>query len=255
MPHDLELLAEFSRDSWLLARATKGAGSSPVDGRAWEGAIGDLLRRAPWPNRQRAGLTTLFGVEAASGVAHELDACAAGGGTLMIVECKSQTSGVTKADAALLHAKTLDFLCAEPGRFGSQRWWRVVASSTPVSDSVRTFCVSLGLILIDPGHLPLPVVLRIASRPSADMHLREALIQDAVRLAERAVAPLQDRWRYDAQAEEIRFRPAPLSPNEIQDLLWLQEELGSDILDLYDVHRPGTLERRAKELLRTLRPS
>ena len=38
-----------------------------------------------------------------------------------------------------------------------------------------------------------------------------------------------------------------------QDLLWLQEELGSDILDLYDLHRPGTLEHRAEELLRTLR--
>lgn len=45
MPHDLELLAEFSLDSWLLARSTQGAVSSPLDGRAWEGAIGDLLRR------------------------------------------------------------------------------------------------------------------------------------------------------------------------------------------------------------------
>lgn len=255
MPHDLELLAEFSLDSWLLARSTHDTGTPPLDGRAWEGAIGDLLRRAPLPNRQRAGLTTLFGVQAASGVAHELDACAAGGGTLMVVECKSQTSGVTKADAALLHAKTLDFFCAEPGRFRNQRWWRVVASSTPVSDSVRVFCISLGLVLTEPDHLPLPVVLRIASRPGADMHLREALLQDAVRLNERALVPLQDRWRYDAQAEEIRFQPTTLSPNEIQDLLWLQEELGSDILDLYNLRRPGTLQRRAEELLRTLRPT
>ena len=255
MSHDLELLAEFSLDSWLLARSTHETRMSPVDGRAWEGAIGDLLRRAPWPNRQRAGLTTLFGVHAASGVPHELDVCAGSGGTLMVVECKSQASGVTKADAALLHEKTLDFFCAEPDRFCSQHWWRVVASSTPVSDSVRAFCISLGLVLTESNHLPLPLVLRIASRPGADMHLREALLQDAVRLAERAVVPLQGRWRYDAHAEEIRFRPATLSPNEIRDLLWLQEELGSDILDLYNLHRPGTLERRAEGLLRTLRPT
>ena len=241
MPHDLELLAEFSLDSWLLARSTHDTCMSLVDGRAWERAIGDLLRRAPLPNRQRAGLTTLFGVQAASGVAHELDACAAGGGTLMVVECKSQTAGVTKADAALFHEKTFDFFCAKPSRFRSERWWQIVASSTPVSDTVRTFCVSLGLVLTEPNHLPLPVVLRVASRPGADMHLREALLQDAVRLAERALVSLQDRWRYDAQAEEIRFQPTTLSPNEIQDLLWLQEELGSDILDLYDLHRPGML--------------
>lgn len=255
VPPDLELLAEFSLDAWLLARSTHDPGGSPVDGRAWERAVGDLLRRVPMPNRQRAGLTTLFGVQAASGVAHELDACAAGGGTLVVVECKSQTSGVTKADAALLHEKTLDFFCAKPGHFHTQRWWRIVASSTPVADSVRAFCVSLGLVLTEPGRLPLPVVLRIASRPGADMHLREALLQDAVRIGERVLVPLQDRWLYHAQAEEIRFRPAPLSPNEIQDLLWLQEELGSDILDLYDLHRPGTLERRAEKLLRTLRPT
>lgn len=87
------------------------------------------------------------------------------------------------------------------------------------------------------------------------MHLRDALLQDTVRLAERTQVPLQNKWRYDAQAEEIRIKPTILSPNEIQDLLWLQEELGSDILDLYDHHRPGTLEHRAEVLLRTLRPT
>ena len=87
------------------------------------------------------------------------------------------------------------------------------------------------------------------------MRLREPLLQDAVRLAERALGPLQDKWRYDPQTQEIRFPPTTLSPDEVQDLLWLQEELGSDILDLYNVHRPDTLERRAEELLRTLRPS
>ena len=248
MPSDLEILAEFSLDSWLLARSSHETRSSPVDGRAWEGATGDLLRRAPLPNRQRAGLTTLFGVEAASGVAHELDACAAGGGTLMVVECKSQTSGVAKADAALFHEKTLDFFCAKPGHFHNQRWWRVVASSTPVSHSVRAFCISLGLVLTEPDHLPLPVVLRVASRPGADMHLREALLQDTVRLAEHALIPLQDKWKYDAQADAIRFQPATPAADEIQDLLWLQDELGSDILDLYDLHRPrhtGTSNRKA----------
>ena len=255
MPHDLDILAEFSLDSWLLARSVLDTRMSPVDGRVWEQAIGDLLRRPGLPNRQRAGSTTLFGVQAASGVAQELDACAAGGDTLLVVECKSQTLGVTKADAALFHEKTLDFFYAEPGRFGKEHWWRVLASATPVSDSVRTFCVSLGLVLTEPNLLPLPVVLRTASRPSADMYLRETLLQDAVRLAERAVVPLQEKWRYDAQAKEIRFRPRTLSPNEIQDIFWIQEELGSDILDLYETYRPGLLERRANELLQTLRPT
>ena len=255
MPHDLELLSKLCLDSWLLARAADYSYISRADGRAWERGIGDLLRFAPLPNRQRAGLTTLFGVQAASGVAHELDACAAGGGTLMAVECKSQSSGVDKADAALFHEKLIDYYCADPDRYCIQRWWRVIASSAAVVDSVREFCISLGLVLTEPDHLPIPVMLRIASRRGADMYLREALLQDAVRLAERALVPMQDTWRYDAQAKEISFKPTNLSPSEIHDLLWLQEELGSDILDLYDLHWPGTLERRSEELIRTLRPT
>lgn len=87
------------------------------------------------------------------------------------------------------------------------------------------------------------------------MHLREALLQDAARLSERVVVPLQDKWRYDPKAEEICIQPTTFSPSDIQDLLWLQGELGSDILDLYDLHRPGILEHRAAQLHRTLRPT
>ena len=213
-----------------------------------------MLRRPDLPNRQRAGITTLFGTPAASGVAHELDACAAGGGRTIVVECKSQTSGAAKSDAALLHEKTLDFYCAKPQRFSRERWWRILASSTPVSESVRVFCVSLGIVLVEPGHLPLPVVLRTASRPVADMYLSEPLLQDAVRLGERAQLALQERWTYDAQAEEFRLRPTILIPREIRDLLWLQEELGSDILDLYDLHRPGALELRPSDSSRHYAP-
>ena len=251
MGDDLDLLAAFSLEAWLLARFSM----TPVEWRAWEQAIGDLLRRPQLPNRQRAGMTTLFSVQAASGIAHELDAVAAGGDTVIVVECKAQTSGVAKADAALFHEKTLDFFYAMPRHFRTERWWRVIASSTPVSNSVRAFCMSLGLVLIDPSRLPLPVLLRVASRPGADMCLREALLQDLVRLAEHAVLPLQDKWRYHADVNEMRVQPATMSPDGIQGLLWLQEELGSDILDLYDLHHPGTLECRADVLLRELCPT
>lgn len=254
MQCNLDLVADFTLNCWLLARAANSSCFSPVEGRVWEQSIGDLLRRPDLPNRQRAGRTTLFGTPAASGVPHELDACASGGGRTLVVECKSQTSSVTKADAALLHEKTLDFYCAKPQLFSRERWWRILASSTPVSESVRAFCVSLGIVLVEPEHLPLPVLLRTASRPGADMYFREPLLQDAVRLGERAQLALQERWAYDAQTERIRFKPTIFIPGEIRDLLWLQKELGSDILDVYDLYRPGLLELKSERLLQTLRP-
>ena len=223
------------------------------EGRDWESAIGDLLRNTGLLNIQRAGETTLFGTQAASGLAHELDGCVAGEGTVIIVECKSQKLGPTKADAALFHQKVMDFYCAKPEQFSKEHWWRILVSSSPVLDNIREFCACTSLVLTEPEILPLPVVLWIASKPSADIHLREPLLQDTIRFGERALVALQDRWTYDSKTGNICFKPSTMRPQEIKDLIWLQEELGSDILNLYGVHRPDVLERRSKQLLRVLR--
>ena len=249
---DIELLAKFTFDCWLLARATSGL---PVlEGRVWERTVADLLPRSRLPNRQRSGLTTLFGTSAASGVAHEIDACASGGPTVILVECKSQLAGPSKADAAVFHEKTLDFYFARPRHFAQQRWWRVIVSSTPVPESVRAFCVALGLVVTEPDLLPLPCVIRMASRLGADIHLRETLLQDLLRISEYAHVSLQKRWRFDPCSAEIHFKPNPPFLKEIDDLLWLQEELSCDIMDLYAAHRPDALKRQAQELVRKLRP-
>lgn len=252
---DTELLAKFTFDCWLLARIAHDTYPSTVDGRTWERTLGDLLRIPELPTRQRSGLTTLFTTSSASGVPHELDACSSGAGRMIILECKSQASGVLKSDVALLHEKTLDFYFANPSQFSKGRWWRILASSTPVSDSVRTFCVFLGIILVEPRYLPFPKIFRTVSRPAADIYLREPLLQDAVRLGEIIQLALQQRWVYDEQSKEIRQNPNVWKPAEIQDLLWLQKELGSDILNLYDLYRPGYLEHRSQLLLQTLRAS
>lgn len=255
MPYVLDLLAELTLDAWLLARVGEDPSGALVDGRVWERAVGDLLWRSGLSRRQGPGTTTLFGFRPASGIGHELDAAAAGWSGSIILECKSQSCGVTKADAALFHEKTLDFYCERPHAVGRERWWRLMVSSSPVSDTVRAFCIQLGLILCDPIRLPLPVVVRTACHPSADLHLRETLLQEAVRMGEPALMPLQNRWAYDPITRDIRFKPRVLRAGEIRDLIWLQDELGSDILDLYDLHRPGALERRGSMLHSKLRKS
>ena len=255
MPYGFDVLAEFTLDAWLLARVGEDPSGTLVNGRIWERAVGDLLRRPEFSHRQGPGTTTLFGFRPASGIRHELDAGAAGWSGSIILECKSKNCGVTKTDAALFHEKTLDFYCERPHAVGRDRWWRLIVSSSPVSDTVRAFCIQLGLILCDPVRLPLPVVVRTACRPSADLYLHETLLQEAARMGEPALMPMQDRWAYDPITRDIRFKPRVLRASEISDLLWLQDELGSDILDLYDLHRPGVLERRAAMLYSKLTKS
>ena len=249
------VLAELTLDAWLLARVGQDPSETLIDGRVWERAVGDLLRRPGLSLRQGPGMTSLFGFRPASGIRHEIDGGAAGWSGSIIMECKSQSCGVTKADVALFHQKTLDFYCERPRAVGRERWWRLMVSSSPVSDSLRAFCIQLGLILCDPIRLPLPVIARIAYQPNADMYLGETLLQEAVRMGELAVMPMQNRWAYDPITRDIRFKPQVLRADELGDLLWIQDELGSDILDLYDLYRPGVLERRATMLHGKLRKS
>ena len=196
---------------------------------------------------------TLFGFRPASGIAHEIDAGAIGSCGAIILECKSQSSGISKADAALFHEKTFDFYCERAELIRHENWWRVIVSSSPISDSVRRFCLQLGLILCDPAMLPSPVVMRIAMQSNADIYLRETLLHEFVRLGEPAFVPLQQRWSYCPNTRDLRFKPRVLNTSEVRDLFWLQRELGSDILDLYDYYRPGVLERRSALLHSMLR--
>ena len=171
----------------------------------------------------------------------------------MIVECKSRGHGVTKADAAVFHEKTLDFYCERPDVLARERWWRLMISSSPVTDGVRAFCVQLGVILCDPVRLPLPVVVRTGCHRSADLSFRETLLHEVVRLGEPALMSMQKRWTYEATSGDIRFKPQVLSAGEIEDLLWLQDELGADILDLYDLCHEGVLEKRQRTLIARFR--
>ncbi len=81
------------------------------------------------------------------------------------------------------------------------------------------------------------------------MHLPELLLQEIVRLGERALGTQQERWPYHVPAREISFKPDHWNDSEIRDLLWLEDELSGCLLELYDRLRPGALERRATNLI------
>jgi hypothetical protein len=81
------------------------------------------------------------------------------------------------------------------------------------------------------------------------MHLPENLLQEIVRLGERALCCYQERWPYQSESRKITFNPHHWRDAEIEDLLWLEDELSNCVLDLFEKRRPGLLERRAAGLL------
>jgi hypothetical protein len=182
-------------------------------------------------------------------VSHEIDGAASSLGGSLVLECKASEGGITKADAALFHFKIMDFYRENIQMTSREKWWPLLCGSDVTSFSGRASAISLGLLICDPGRLPLPVLVRAAGLPMADIYLPQILLQEIVRLGERALLSLQARWRYRAQYREICFDAGDWKKNEIHDLLWLEDELSCSLLEWFDRHRPGVLEERAMKLL------
>lgn len=137
---------------------------------------------------------------------------------------------------------------------GLQKNLETVSISNEYNRTLFSHLVGLieGILLCDPVHLPIPVLLHIASQPVADQFLDDVKLGEIVRLGERACESLHDHWKLEKDGT-LSFRAHQWRRNEMDDLLWLQEDLTSDVLALYDTHRPGRLETRIEQLVDWLR--
>jgi len=243
-------LAALAADAFLLARFGP-PGSDRPEGRAWERAASGLLLRPGLSRRQHAGVLGLFGRSSASGTRHELDGAGEGFEAGVWLEAKARQS-LDKTDVATFLFKCLDLYAHaghdDPTAVASGRWWPVLVSSEPVSESVRRSCAGWGVVLCDPAVVPLVTLFDTASQPPADMYLPEVRLSELVRLAKRSVEPMQARWRIDTDRHELSMRLGRADPREIGDLLYLQDELTSDLLDAFDKHAPDYLSRRGLAL-------
>ena len=243
-----KLLTDFVLEAWLVARFAPRLDVG-LDGRAWERNVAGLLYRPGLTRRQGPGSLSLFGGSSLSGVSHEIDGAASCRDGSAIVECKATGSGITKGDAAIFHFKVMDFYKRNIAGASRERWWPFMCGTLPTAMPARAAALSLGLLVCDPARLPLPVLLRAAGQPSADMHLPEKLLQELVRVGEHALWPLQDRWRYRAEARELVFEPYRWNDGAIEELLWLEDELSAQLLELFEKRRAGFLEAMAEKLL------
>ena len=244
-------IAELAVDAFLLARHCS-PGHSPASGRAWERAVSQLLWRPGFTRRQHAGVLGLFGRGSQSGARHEIDGAGQGPKIGAWVESKARAT-LSKSDVAVFHLKCFDLYRAAAAEYPEQtaeaRWWSLLVSSEPTGEAVRRISCDLGVVVCDPQRLPLPALLFAASRPNADDYLSDTLLGELVRLAEAACVPIQQRWRLDISGRAVCLRLDNMDSTEIADLLFLQDELTEDLLDAFEVHAPGVLDRRASALV------
>jgi hypothetical protein len=245
----MKTLAKICLDATLLAQRAEG--EALPDGYAFQRAVAQLLRMPGMRCVQAAGLTRLWGFESASGAPHELDAAARMTPEAYVIEAKAGGS-VSKADLAVFELKLTDFYFGRWRELTNQRWHPILICAAPPGDSLRRLAAHRGVVLCDPERLALPVIYHHATHPTSTGALPDQLVSELKRLVPRALETLQDRYRGDPSEGVLRLRPDGYTADELDDLLFIQDELTDEVLARYDRLAPGRLERRGAELARAL---
>ena len=118
--------------------------------------------------------------------------------------------------------------------------------------ALRRLAAHRGIVLCDGQRLPLPMLWHHAAQPSATGVYPRDLVSEFLRLIERAVIPLQGRLEPDLAADCLRLNPNRLDTADVDDLLYVQDELSDAVLERYDKLDPGRLERRSADLAKLL---
>jgi hypothetical protein len=244
----MEWLESFSEASYLLARFNQPALSGWLRGRLWERWAADTLRTTAW-SAQGPGHLCLFGGSSASGYRHEIDGAGSRNHAVILVEAKAyDRKSPTKNDVCLFDRKTFDLYVerVRSGRRGPH--WRVLVSATSLDDEARKYCYLYGIIAVEPNLMPLPMLLRVAARPSADEFFSDMLLGEMVRLGELAACSMEKRYVRDGVGA-LRFDLRAFDRRWLDDLLWLHSTMSTELLDIVDRDRPDHYERRAAELM------
>lgn len=249
---EVEWLAGFCEAMYVLARFYPPSTGGWLRGRQWERLASLVLGRTGSWAKQGPGSLTLFGGGSASGLIHELDAVGSRHGWTLICEAKAYASNSpSKVDVCLFDRKTFDVYVERRRAGEAGPHWRVLVSATPINDAVRQFCYLYGIVAIDPELVPLPVLLRMASRQSADEYFRDNVLGELVRLGELGSGPMESRYVPDGP-NHLRFDLRAFDRTQLNDLLWLQKTVTADLLELVDREKPGHFEDRACDILTRL---
>jgi len=70
----------------------------------------------------------------------------------------------------------------------------VLTTATAIDVSLRRYGFLYGIIIVEPGVCPLPLLLAVAEKPESDIVFPEGLIGDFLDLAQQACSAMEERY-------------------------------------------------------------
>lgn len=180
---------------------------------------------------EKAGSRSLVGQKSASGFGHEMDAASRSPGGAAAWELKHLTAPLEKNELLIFNGKGLDYFYGSSPLFARLPLQRFLLSGWEVRDEARGFAALWGIMVIEPGLLPL---LYEAVARGFGSHLARP-DRDAVRHEVRwACRPLQDVLK-ELGARTGTGDTPPRCGQEAgryaRAVLAVQEQIGADVTD------------------------
>ena len=240
-------LTEILKDAYLYARFHESI-RDDLCGRTWERIVNRLLPTSSVELRQGPGQCLVFGLPSHSGWRHEIDGAATYRDQALVVESKAlRSSALDKSQVLTFDRKTFDYYVSLRRAGRESILHRAMISAYPVSEEIYRYSYVYGLQIVSPDYLPLPYLRRVLGGPNSGERFSKVQLNEFERLAAKACGTLEEIFRPNKRC--LIFDMDRFGSNEVDDLLWLHQELSNDVIEFADDRFPGYFEDRFESLV------
>jgi len=216
-------------------------------GQGFQSALAQVARGRRGRVVQGPGQTLLFGAPSSSGLRHEIDAGVQSQGWIAMLEAKAVVAGPTKNDLMIFDGKTLDFYFERIQASRPGNHYRVLVSGYVVPRAVAVFCYQRGVVAIEPGLIPIPVILNCLASPAADGIFSDCEMAEADRLFRMACAPMEEIWVPEGHRVSVALRR--FSQRDAEDTRYMHERMSMALWQQLTLLENDWLDRLARSVV------
>ena len=224
-------------------------GTPAQGGHVWQNWAYQTLMSSGARVTQGPGTLSLFGYQSASGVNHEIDAAGIGD-VALVIEAKDHQYGISKEHIDSFHGRTLDYFEGAVQHGFAWDIYRMMWSAKAIDHQLQRYAARLGIMLIEQGRVPIPVLLAAADSWNATEWLNDQYLGELVSLGERACRPLSAK-----KVDYYLVHEHPLNlwvERDLEDLKYLHDTASQQWLDWMDRRDPFHFEEIAEKGLLSL---
>lgn len=225
------------------------SGYGPERGRNFEQLFYDICARRGVNLCEKAGSRTLAQQRSASGFGHEVDGATRSVDHLTHWELKHLTTELDKNQLLVFNGKGMDYLYGSSTFFAKIPMLRFLLSGWNVGQESRFYTVLWGIMLMEPGRLPLPLLYEAVARGAGEC-LSPADCEAVKHKLPWACRPLQSVlkelgcW---ASGSTEPSRCGPTAGRHAREVLAIQEEIGANVSDYLAEVNPDWIDEVAND--------